>query len=319
MTNKERYQQLCQAEPSICVYDQPWWMDAVCGAENWDVLLYEKKGNLLGAMPYYVRSRYGLKYITQPQLTQHNGVWIKYPEGQKYEGRLALEKEVMTALIGQLEALPVCYYQQNHAPSVTNWLPFYWKHYQQTTRYTYQIPWQPEYPSIFGGFSKVVRKNIEKAAPLAAIWESDDVERFYELNRMTFARQHMEDPVSLEFLRRFDQAAAAHNARKIYFAADGDGTVHCASYIVFDQNWVYQLMSGTDPRYRSSEFKTLLIDKAIRFAWETGRGFDFEGSMVPGIEEFFRKFGAIQTPYFSIRKTYTKNPLLRAAINQKMQ
>ena len=57
MTNKERYQQLCDAEPSICVYDQPWWMDAVCGAENWDVLLYEKKGNLLGAMPYYVKSR----------------------------------------------------------------------------------------------------------------------------------------------------------------------------------------------------------------------------------------------------------------------
>ena len=49
MTNKERYQQLCDAEPSICVYDQPWWMDAVCGADNWDVLLYEKNGSILVA------------------------------------------------------------------------------------------------------------------------------------------------------------------------------------------------------------------------------------------------------------------------------
>ena len=58
MTNKERYQRLCDTEPGICVYDQPWWMDAVCGAENWDVVLYEKKGNLVGALPYYCRKRY---------------------------------------------------------------------------------------------------------------------------------------------------------------------------------------------------------------------------------------------------------------------
>ena len=48
-------------------------------------------------------------------------------------------------------------------------------------------------------------------------------------------------------------------------------------------------------------------------------GYDFEGSMIEGVEESFRHFGAAQTPYFTIRKTYTKNPLLRAAINQKMQ
>ena len=41
--------------------------------------------------------------------------------------------------------------------------------------------------------------------------------------------------------------------------------------------------------------------------------------MIEGVEESFRHFGAAQTPYFTIRKTYTKNPLLRAAINQKMQ
>lgn len=144
MTNKERYAALCETEPSICIYDQPWWMD-ICagGGDNWDVLLYEKKGNILGALPYYVKKSHGLRYITTPCRTQHNGVWIKYPPSGKYQTRLALEKEVMTSLIAQLEEVAhqqnIVYYQQNFSPSVTNGLPFYWKGYRQTTRYTYRI------------------------------------------------------------------------------------------------------------------------------------------------------------------------------------
>jgi hypothetical protein len=30
--------------------------------------------------------------------------------------------------------------------------------------------------------------------------------------------------------------------------------------------------------------------------------FNFEGSMLPGVERFFREFGAIQTPYFTITR-----------------
>ena len=323
MTNKERYQQLCQAEPSICVYDQPWWMDAVCGAENWDVLLYEKKGNLLGAMPYYVKSRYGLKYITQPQLTQHNGVWIKYPSDGKYQTRLALEKEVMTALIEQLEEVAakerIVYYQQSFSPQFANWLPFYWKGYHQTTRYTYRIPPQQNPDCAHEKFSKSVRKNLVKAAALATVSEDGDLQSFYAMQQKTFSRQGLASPYSYAFLEQLDQVLAAHQARKIYLARNQEGILCCASYIVFDDQWVYQLMSGTDPVYRDLQCKTLLVEKALDFAVSTGRGFDFEGSMLQGVEEFNRAFGATQTSYFSIHKTYTKNPLLRAAINQKMQ
>lgn len=318
MTNKERYRALCEKEPSIPLYSKAFWMDAVCGEDNWDVLLYEKNGNVLGTLPYYVKEKFRLQYITQPPLTQHNGVWVKYPEQQKPERRLALENEVIDNFIAQLEALPVTHYQQHHSPNLTNWLPFYWKGYKQTTRYTYRIAHQADYSAVFSAFNKVVRKNIEKAEPLATVYEGEDVAAFYEMNTKTFARQGLKPPYSLEFLRHFDRILAENNARKMYFAKDAGGTIHCASYTVFDDAYVYQLMSGTDPQYRKSEFKTLLIDRAIKFACETGRSFDFEGSMIESIEEYFRKFGAIQTPYFSIHKTYTKNPLVRYLIEKKL-
>ncbi|MCI8871341.1 MAG: hypothetical protein HFH51_00495 [Lachnospiraceae bacterium] len=50
---------------------------------------------------------------------------------------------------------------------------------------------------------------------------------------------------------------------------------------------------------------------------ETGREFYFEGSVVPGIELFFSKFGGKQEMYHTIRKVYTKNPMIKAAIERK--
>ena len=48
-------------------------MDAVCGADNWDVVFYEKSRAILGVMSYYVRKKWGCATITQPPFTQHNG------------------------------------------------------------------------------------------------------------------------------------------------------------------------------------------------------------------------------------------------------
>ena len=43
MTNKEKYDIFCQ-KIYISVFSQPWWLDAVCGEENWDVYVVEKGG-----------------------------------------------------------------------------------------------------------------------------------------------------------------------------------------------------------------------------------------------------------------------------------
>ena len=54
MTEKEAYHEFCRAEPSISVFMQAFWMDAVCGKPNWDVLLHrDGDGKIDAAWPYY--------------------------------------------------------------------------------------------------------------------------------------------------------------------------------------------------------------------------------------------------------------------------
>ena len=94
-----------------------------------------------------------------PPLTQTMGPYIKYPEGQKYARKLAYEKEMMTNLIDQLPK--VDYFCQNFHSSITNWLPFYWKGFEQSTRYSYVISEFNEEIELV--FQENIRREIKKA------------------------------------------------------------------------------------------------------------------------------------------------------------
>ena len=53
---KTRYEEFCETT-YVPIYSKPWWMDAVCGSENWDVWLFEQGGEVAAAMPYYLEER----------------------------------------------------------------------------------------------------------------------------------------------------------------------------------------------------------------------------------------------------------------------
>ena len=78
---KNRYDLFCKKN-YIPIFSKPWWMDAICGEENWNVWIYEKSGTIQAAMPYYMQKRGDYNYITKAPLTQNNGLIISYPEGQ---------------------------------------------------------------------------------------------------------------------------------------------------------------------------------------------------------------------------------------------
>ena len=52
MTAKEKYIQYCQINKDISLFQQAWWLDAVCGSKNWDAVLNESSGNIIGAWAY---------------------------------------------------------------------------------------------------------------------------------------------------------------------------------------------------------------------------------------------------------------------------
>jgi hypothetical protein len=300
--SKEAYRTFCGTEPSLPVFSRDWWLDAAVGRHAWNVALVERAGKVVASMPYVVARRCGMKVLCQPPLTQKLGPWLHLNSG-KPATRLTNEKELMQALINQLPRFD--HFTQNWHYGCTNWLPFYWNGFQQTTRYTYVLVDLSDIGEVWSGLQHNVRSECTKALSRFKLSIRDDLplDAFLALNRMTFARQRLCSPYSEAFVRRLDAACAARACRKFFIAVDPEGNHHAGLYIVWDENSAYGLMTGSDPALRTSGAVSLCFWEAIRHAATVTPRFDFGGSMLAPVERFFRAFGAAQAPYFNISKT----------------
>jgi hypothetical protein len=281
------------------IFEQPWWLDAVA-PNAWGAVEILRGGEVVARLPYIVKKKAGLTALSMPPLTMTLGPWLA-PSTAKYANQLGQQKELMTSLI---EQLPPCdYFSQYFHHSVTNWLPFYWQGFEQTTRYTYVIEALDDPERVWSEFSKKLRWEIRKAQKqLAVRTDVEDIERFLDINALTFKRQGLELPYGRDVVRRLDATCAEHQARRMFFAEDAQGRIHAAKYVVWHKGSAYYLMGGSDPELRKSGADSLLTWEAIRFAATVAERFDFEGSMLEPIERVFRAFGGVQTPYLHVTR-----------------
>ncbi|MEX1221498.1 MAG: GNAT family N-acetyltransferase [Idiomarina sp.] len=300
---KERYRELCNEESSIPLFSQAWWLDAVAG-DSWDVILEMKGDQIIGALPYVVQKKLGIKFISQPKLTQSLGPWIR-PTQKSYSKQLSYEKDVLNALN---DNLPACdEYRQNWYCGITNWLPFYWNGYEQTTRYTYRLDLTVDKDLLWKGLQQNIRGDIRKAQERFRITvRKGTIQEFIELNRLTFERQGRSAPYTKELVDNINIAALKRNACDCLIAEDEEGRLHAGAYIVRSCDTAYYLMGGGDPELRNSGATSLVLWEAICRQPEEIEIFDFEGSMIEPIERFFRAFGAVQAPYYHVSKTFSK-------------
>lgn len=297
------YRELCETEPSIPIFSQAWWLDAVAG-DDWGVVLAKKGHHVIGALPYVIQKKFGFTLFTQPRLTQTLGPWVK-PTQKSYSKKLAYEKDVLDELADQL---PNCdHYEQNWHCDQQNWLPFYWRGFKQTTRYTYRLPLASEQEQLWKDLQQNIRGDIRKAREREGVTVREgSLEEFLALNKMVFQRQNRALPYTNEFVGRIDAAASARYASDCLVAEGPDGKLHAGAYIVRHGNTAYYLMGGGNPELRNSGATSLVLWEAILRQPGTVEVFDFEGSMIEPIERFFRGFGAVQTPYFRVTRSNSK-------------
>jgi lipid II:glycine glycyltransferase (peptidoglycan interpeptide bridge formation enzyme) len=280
------------------IFQKPWWLDAVAPG-RWKEVAVERHGEIVARMPYVVKRRFGLTYLTMPSLTHTLGPWLQIAK-LTYAKRLAEQKDLMSELITQLP--PFDLFTQHFHYSISNWLPFHWHGFKQTTRYTYVLEDLSDLDKIWEGFANELRRTIKNARDRfqLEVCSGLGVDTLLDLTEMTFKRQKLPLPYSRDFVKRLHAACEVHNACKMFFARDADGKVHAADYIIWDEDSAYYLIGGADPRFRNSGATSLCMWEAIKFASGVTKRLDFEGSMIESVERFFRKFGAVQKRYFNI-------------------
>lgn len=307
--NKQEYEAFCE-ENYVPIYSKPWWMDAVCGSDNWDVWLYKPNGKVIeAAMPYYMENRHGYKYITKAPLTQNNGIIFKKKTGDREQTRAKFEEKVINEACEYIKKLDLDVYEQQFQPEFTNWLPFFWNKYKAITRYTYQIEDLSDMDKVWMDLDSNRRRKIRKGEKKCSIIETDDWKLFYEEHEKIFEKQGLKCPFSIQLWENLVKACWANNAGKLMMALTEDNKPASLSFTVWDQKRFYRLVGGGVPEFQNLDTHSALTWKEMELAHEKGLIYDFEGSVIKRIAQANREYGAIPKPYFRIRKVFSKDIL----------
>lgn len=301
--DKERYARFCEKN-SVPIFHKPWWMDAMCGADNWDVYLVGEGNDIKASFVYELTESEGVKSIHRSLLTQNSGLWIKYQNNLSTVSRQKYEEKIVDEICDFIESLGLAKYDQQFNYAYQNYMPFFWRRYTSQVKYTYVIEDTSDMNAVRERYPSKLKNQLRKAVGLLKVQEIDDREEFYRVNKLTFDRQEIQIPYTYEQFVTLYEACRERNCCKLLAAYGEDGRTQSVAMIVWDDDSVYYLLNGTDPEYKQYQGNLLLIDRCIEIAGELERKFDFEGSVIKAVNHCFREFAGTPMPYFRITKQF---------------
>jgi len=299
LTNRASYTSIAAQLP---LFYRPWWLDAVC-AGSWDVaMVHDEQGNITAVFPYHTERKWMFNLMRLPTLTPYLGPAFFYPAGIR-EGlsRWDWEEEQIDALLKQL---PSCdYYHFHTLPGFTNFLPFLHRGYSNSNRMTYRIDLRQSEAEMLEKMQKRRRRYIRNAdKDLQVVDGKPYLEAFFQLHRRTFEKKNEAYHYSRPFIEKLMQEAEQQTSAA-FWAVLQDGQPQGMLWVVYDHKCMYQLLSAYTEQQTNHAAVSLLTWHAITQAKKMGlETFDFEGSIHPGIEPFFRKFGGDRVGYLAFER-----------------
>ena len=298
---KIQYKEFCEAQTDLPLFVQPWYLDAVVGPNGWNVALVERQKKVIASLPYVYSQQGRFKGLAHPPLIPRMGPFL-IQEFRAYER----QHKYLFHLIGQLPDFS--YFRQDFHPGITNWLPFYWNGFQQTTHYSYQVDLTRSMEAIYNSMSPDYRLNkISNARRYVRTVFNRTIHDFYTLYTADRRSKNLQ-VIPFDQLERLYTALSEHKTCKLFSTVDGLHQLQSACLLVWDQHAAYVLLHTLNP-------DTSYPDAIIVALWETmhySRNtlklpvFDLLSGMNKEDEQLYRGFGTLQVPYFSIKKVNSR-------------
>jgi hypothetical protein len=284
------------SQGSVSCYS--WWIRATGPGAR--VLGFFENGRLVGGVPLYRSRLFGVPIYKRPSLT--------YPWGPVLEPLVGKHTTIVTRENAILKSLAAHLAEQSQSmvlsfhPTLQNWLPFQWLGFSHTVGVTHVLDLRSDLDGVFKAFGENARRSVKRAQGAGITIEPCTAEAAFELFACTQKRRGAAVSYSREYLRNLHAAALAQDAGQCFVARDLQRRALVAAFVAWDEKSAYYVAGGSDPKLRGSGAGTLLIWYLIQFCAERARAFDFAGSHIESIEEFFRKFSATKVFYPRVMK-----------------
>lgn len=291
-----------KASPQGSVYAMHGYLS--CIRKEWEAYIIEEKGEWIAVMPFILNKKGPFSFLPQGPLSQYWGVLFKEEKGSSYQLQSRYTKIIQ--LLAE-EIGPIHLINFNLSPDFPYLLPFHWEGFEIRPRFSFQLDLNQEEESLYkqleSSHKRQIRKSEKHNHRLKASPSFQDLEDLFRLNQASGNDLSAGDPRILPLLKKIHTYLITSGRGSLQVMEDADGQILAAALFADACGKRFYLSGAYHPQFMSSGAMTRLLWLAILQAKGSGQElFDFEGSMIAGIAQFFRKFGASPISYFQLYK-----------------
>lgn len=304
----DEWDRLVESSPHGSIFHSSYWIAAL--GDRCDLWGIYRGNELEGGFVAPFMKVAGARILRSRFLTPYSGLVVRN-QCCSLPKQLSFESRIVTTIAPFLKST---YRWGTSAldPRFRYVLPFLWKGFAVRVRFTYVLSLS-DVEAIWEGMDGGVRNDVSKArrSGLTVVSEESAL-RLIPLLRVSYRRRGA--PFREEAVSRYLSALTAKSRCRTFVCVDSSGRETAASMIIWDSKRAYNIFNahdGVDSEHRGA--MSLCIFESIQYAsrFLGLEAFDFEGSMIPTVERFFRKFGGKPQPYYELRWGHGVDSLMK--------
>jgi len=289
---------LVDNSPNGTIFHKSWWLKA--SGRDFVIYGYFREKKLYAGIAFCFKKILQFRIASHPPLTPYSGI-LFMKQNLKYVNKLSETKQITTEIVSKIKndfsSIAFSFF-----PGTVDLQPFIWKGFSTSIGYTYIINLDKDLDEIWNNMSSKTKNHIRKAEKDGiCVIETNNFNSGFNMVKKTFKRQNKKTYFE-SVAHKYDKILKKKKQSRWFIATKPNGKAVAAIYIAWDNKKSYQLLAGYDQNKYNRGSVAFAIWKAIQFSKKKLglNQYDFEGSMLPEIEKFFRKFGGDLTSYYTV-------------------
>lgn len=275
--DKKKWDQCIADSKNELIYAYSYYLDVM--SKNWDALIWKDYEMV---MPLTWNKKFGISYLHQPAFTQQLGIF----------GNSLFENNITEKFIDKaMELFPFAEINLNFG-----------NEYATVKKCNLILPLNNSFVEIKNSFNNDLIKNIKKANRNNLIYtSSEEIETTIESYKKTYSSKIHTSKKDFEDFQQLCLMLKTKEQIFVRTVNSKEGRLLAIAIFLKDKKRIYNIMSTTFSEGRKLEANHFLLYELIKEFSGQKLILDFEGSEIPSINSFYKKFGAIEQQYPFVR------------------
>lgn len=272
-----KWNQCVYQNPNGLIYATTTYLNAMC--VNWHAIIVN---DYAAVMPLPWLRKWGIRYGYTPAFTQQLGVF----------GELAVNdwEKITTAIKHFFSYGDIQFNYANRLPQQLS---------DAESRTNYIIHLEKGYDAIYAAYRNDLKESIKKAEALRLHYAETETENAIRLYQMHYSERTPH--ITHSDYDRFSALCHTLQLTNQCFSRGcftTDGELLAIGVFLKDQHRIYNLMNTTLLQGREKKANHFLLNNLIQEFAKQPLLFDFEGSSLPGVKQFYESFNPVAQPFF---------------------